>query len=272
MKLRVLAALVVVALAYFALRGGEGVRVATFNIRMYPESERQEAGAFEAIRQLGAAAVAVQEITEPQRFAKAARERLGESWRFVWPAASPAQRVGVLYDDAKWTLLSTTTHRDTLVYDGAKPAFEVRLRDREGGDELVLVVVHLKAGGDGLEIRRRQLDGLRTVVERLTDTADHVVVLGDFNSTGPQDREAIDALAEATDVEWASEDLDCTSYWTPETACVGAALDHVLASDSTDDVTARGPCESEGCAPGDRCPTFFSEVSDHCPLTVDLGD
>jgi hypothetical protein len=48
------------------------------------------------------------------------------------------------------------------------------------------------------------------------------------------------------------------------------ALDHVFTREAPDAIDARGPCEEIGCAPGDRCPAFHREVSDHCPITIDL--
>ena len=106
------------------------------------------------------------------------------------------------------------------------------------------------------------------ILRRVRDSGDRIVLLGDFNATGDADRAAIRALAEATELEWASEGVECTSYWEPD-GCRGSALDHVRSSDDAE-VVAVGPCEDVGCAPGTRCPTFFHEVSDHCPVTAEL--
>lgn len=253
-----------------ACGGSEPLRIGTFNIENYPQSERQVDGAFAAIRDLDVAALGVQEITLPEDFARAARERLGEDWRFVYPAESPAQRVGVLYDGARFELLETRTHRETLVYDGGKPMFEARLRSREDGERLRLFVVHLKAAGDGADVRRRQLHAIRPVMAEAARSGDRVVLLGDFNATGPSDRDEIAALAEAAEMDWSSRDLACTSYWDRNDGCVGSALDHVLSTEVPRVTAARGPCETEGCERRDRCPTFHHDVSDHCPVTLEL--
>lgn len=251
-------------------RDAPALRVGTFNIENYPKSQRQVEGAFDLIRSLDVAALGVQEITEPELFARAARERLGDGWRFVVPPESPLQRVGVLYDDGVLELVALETHRETIVYDGAKPMLEARLRPRAGGDALRLFVVHLKAAGDGGEVRARQLRAIRPVIDAAEESGDRVLLVGDFNATGESDRTEIAALAEATDMQWASRDLACTSYWDRRDGCVGSPLDHVLSSAVPGAIAARGPCETEGCEARDRCPTFHRDVSDHCPVTVEL--
>jgi len=257
----------VVLVLWFSARGAS--RVGTFNIENYPKSDRQEAGAFDAIRSLDAVAIGVQEITDTAAFEASARRRLGEPWRFVFADPCPKQRVGVLFDSAALALLSTRTIRETEVYTGAKPAFEARLAPR-GGDPLRLIVVHLKAGGDGISTRRDQLRALRPVVAAAMTTGDRVVLLGDFNTTSDDDRREIKALADATGLEWASKGLACTSYWNRKDGCRGTALDHVLTWRSARRIRARGPCETEGCSPGESCPIFHREVSNHCPVSVDL--
>jgi exonuclease III len=253
------------------------LRVATFNIENYPKSPRQEAGAFEAIRELEVAALGVQEIVEPAAFAEAARRRLGEPWRFVFAEGGPKQRVGVLYDGGALELLSTHTYRETeAVYPGAKPTFEARLRPKGAasffgaGEVMRLMVVHLKAQGDGVDLRRRQLAALRPVFAAAVGSGERVILLGDFNATNDSDRDELAALAGAAGAVWASQDLPCTSYWARPDGCRGSALDHVLTSARPRRVVARGPCESEGCTPGARCPIFREEVSDHCPVVVEL--
>src|SRR5207237_863745 len=110
------------------------VRVATFNIRLYPESARQVEGAFEVIRALRAEAVALQEIQDPAHLGQAARARLGPAWRFVYPATGPRQRVGVLFNEEMLALESLRSYEETVIYPGGKPALEVRLRQRSGAE------------------------------------------------------------------------------------------------------------------------------------------
>lgn len=263
--------ILVVVLALFALVARActaDVRVATFNIENFPRDEHQVRGAFAAIRELDAPVVAVQEITDPALFERAAREELGDAWRFVHDGSDHVQHVGVLYDSARFELAYARTHDEIRLGARGKPALEVRLRG--GARALRLFVVHLKAGGGFAHVRREQLRQLAAIVEDAVESWDEVVVLGDFNATGDEDRRNLARFADVTGLTWSSEPLACTSYWNRTDGCRGVALDHLFTREAPDDVRARGPCEEIGCAPSDRCPTFHREVSDHCPVTADL--
>lgn len=259
-----------VAFAWLAVDDCGAVRVVTFNIETYPRSDRQERGAFGLLAALEPQIVAVQEIVEPERFAHAARHLLGEGYRFVHTDTPQRLELGVLYDSTRFDLLRARTHEQTVIDGRGRPAFEVRLEPRDGGRPITLVVLHLKAGGEGHEERREQLRRLSPVVHALVATDDELVVLGDFNATGDRDRDLIAHFAHHHGLFWASEELACTAYWSRDDGCRGSRLDHVLTRWPPQDVTSRGPCETEGCEPGERCPAFHSEVSDHCPVSVDL--
>lgn len=252
---------------------GKPLRVGSFNIENYPKSERQIELAFEAIGELDYQALAVQEITDPRGFAREAKRRLGRHHRFVFNRRGPEHRLGVLFDTRRLKLLSTRSYQQPQIDGRGKPAFEARLRidgSEDKADVLRLIVVHLKAGGDFVDLRRQQLRALRKVLKRAKRSGERVVLLGDFNATSPEDRIEIEALAGAAKMTWASEGLECTSYWDRNDGCLGTPLDHVLTWTRPEGIAARGPCEREGCARRDRCPVFHGEVSDHCPLTVDL--
>lgn len=242
------------------------LRFATFNIENYPRSRGQEEGAFAAIRALDAHAVGLQEITDPVAFTRAAVARLGPTWRTVF-ADRPVQRVGVLYDEASLTLVGSASHPETEIYDGAKPTLEARLRASDG-TVTRMFVVHLKARGDGGDVRRAQLDALAPVVARARRSGEDVLLVGDFNATGPDDLVAIDAFASRVGLSFATRDVECTSYWNRSDGCLGVPLDHVLTSWSGR-AFAEGPCRTEGCAMRESCPAFHREVSDHCPVIVD---
>lgn len=258
-------------LALFCLvfhRSQRSVTVATFNIENFPRSERQVEGAFRAIGELDAPIIGVQEITDPPAFARYAQARLGESWRFVTHRNGPVQHLGVLYDSARYTLSYTRTHTETQIEGRHKPCLEVRLRPEGGGRAIRVFVLHLKAGGDFAAVRREQLRRLEPVLAEAVESWDDLVVLGDFNATGDADREHLAALSRRLGLHWASEPLACTAYWNRRDGCRGSALDHMLTREVSVDIAARGPCERIGCEPGDRCPVFHREVSDHCPVTA----
>lgn len=262
----VLLCLVLACLAFRVAR--REVAIATFNIENFPRNERQIEGAFDAIEALDVPIVAVQEITEPHTFALTARERLGPEWRFVHDEGRREQRVGVLFDEARYSLAYRRVHDETLVDGRGKPTLEVRLRRRGGGRAVRVFVVHFKSGGDYAPLRREQLRQLAPIVHDAVESWDEVFVLGDFNATGEEDRHNIELFAERVGLVWASEELACTAYWNRRDGCRGSQLDHVLSRELPREIAARGPCEEIGCEPGDRCPAFHREVSDHCPVSA----
>src|SRR5690606_22890712 len=105
------------------------------------------------------------------------------------------------------------THRETQLGGQGKPALEVRLRRAGSGAALRVFVVHLKAGGDSAHVRREQLRQLTPILRAAADSWDDVMLVGDFNATGHEDRATLRELALRTHLVWASEDLECTSYW-----------------------------------------------------------
>ncbi|KIG19295.1 hypothetical protein DB30_03851 [Enhygromyxa salina] len=248
-----------------------GLRVATFNIRNFPESPGQIDGAFETIKALEVPVIAVQEINDPVAFAAAAKRQLGKSWRAEFGPYAGTERPllpGVLYNGYHYELDYARLHRGTQTKGSGRPVLEVRLFDRNGGPTLRVFVVHLRAGGDGVETRRAQLQVLTGIVRRSARGGDQVIVMGDFNSTGEVDRVNLGQFAGDTGLHWTTQELGCTAYWRPQNTCLGSALDHVFTSRPAGEAVARGPCESVGCEPGESCPVFYDQVSDHCPVTV----
>jgi endonuclease/exonuclease/phosphatase family metal-dependent hydrolase len=244
------------------------LKVGSFNIESFPQSERQVRGAFAALAALELDAVALQEITDPAAAAAAAARHLGRSWRAVFCQTCPEHRLGVLYDTDRLELLGTEEYPQLVLYPGARPAFEARLEG--AGRVLRIIVVHLKAGGDGGAVRERQLRALRPILQAAVASGDDVVLAGDFNSTADADRAAIAELAAATRTHWASREIECTCYWQRRESCFGAALDHVLTSRAGAEVSVGGGCADVGCQPGASCPSYRREVSDHCPVRVEL--
>lgn len=244
------------------------LRVATFNIEYYPKSEAQAERALDVIASLDAPIVAVQEITAPYHLANLARTRLGDSWRLT--VVNHRFATGVLFDARRFTHVATHTHTSTIVFPAAIPVLEVHFDEVATGECLRVFVVHWKAGGEHYPTRKRQMDAFAPILESARGAGDRIVVLGDFNATSDDDRLRIAALAKGAGVEWATRAVGCTCFWQRERDCVGSALDHVLTTERVRHVRTAGACAG-GCPTTDRCPAWRDEVSDHCPVVVDLG-
>jgi endonuclease/exonuclease/phosphatase family metal-dependent hydrolase len=266
------------------------LRVATYNIENFPQSQAQVIGAFALIEQTKAPIIGVQEITDAARFEAEARARLGSAWRFAYIPESkgadaaadaytgtdaevtapnrPRQLQGVLYDSGRYTLRATTRHDDTRTDPHGRPTLEAHLVPVGwcAGPAARVLVVHLRAGSEGQPTRALQYKALRAIVERVTAHGDPVVLLGDFNATEQADLADLADLAQATSLRWTTQAVPCTAFWRRDKDCPSSRLDHILSSQRAAEVVAIGACRSHGCKTQDRCPADSYTISDHCPV------
>jgi len=171
-----------------------------------PRSDEDYAAIGAYVRELGVAALGVQEICgeEPLRKVAAAA---GPTWRGVlgtsgqWTDGKTQQGVGFLYDDARLELL----HCEELLdfpseLDGVnvfhrKPVTAC-FRHRATGADFRAVVVHLKAGRKDRDLQKRRAEAgeLRRWIgglQRRRGEDGDIVLLGDFNSTYGDDPERL---------------------------------------------------------------------------------
>jgi endonuclease/exonuclease/phosphatase family metal-dependent hydrolase len=270
-----LLACVAIAVMFVSSAREAPIRIATFNIRNFPEHEWHSHGTFAAIADLGVPVVAVQEVRDVARFEIDAMRYLGPQWRSEFDAnVGSSQRLGLVYDGDVYEFVDKTSHAEVGVKGEQRPALEVRLRARDGDRYLRVFVVHLKAGGKqtDIDLRRQQLKVLAAIVGRaMKESNDEIVVLGDFNAASKKaDRAQLSRFARTTKLSWASDKLKCTAYWLPNGRCDSSALDHVFTRRPSKSIAARGPCEKFGCSPGESCPSFHEWVSDHCPVVAEF--
>ncbi len=248
------------------------LRIATFNIEDFPKDDRQIDGAFAELAALDAPIIGVQEIMNPRAFEGAMRETLGADWQVAFePFVDIGYRhTGVLFDRRRFSLISSTTHDETKLGGNHKSVLDVRLQPADDGTPIRVLVVHLKAGGDGREIRARQHIELRRIVSEARWSNDRIVVLGDFNATDDvEDRDDLASLARRTGLDWSTEPLACSAFWRRNDGCPRSRLDHILAW-KTGTVSVAGACATAGCEYEDSCPLYSREISDHCPVIVEL--
>ena len=242
------------------------VKIATFNIENFPKSSKQIAGAFEEIQRLDAPIIAVQEITNTEVFMSAARRRLGAQWKFEFVETGSVldHRIGVLFDSARVKHVKTRRHDETMLEGQHKPVLDVELVHQ--GRHIRVLVVHFKAGGENHPVRRRQYAALKKVIAKVKRDGMPIVLLGDFNATGEADREDLARV----ELNWLSEPLQCSAFWKQDDGCPRSRLDHVLSTQNAREVHAAGGCAESGCGWQDRCPLYAEDVSDHCPVVVEI--
>lgn len=271
--------IVVLALVLFGIRvachdAPRPLRIATFNIEDFPKDDRQIAGAFAELAALDAPIVGVQEIMDPRAFTMAMRSSLGVEWQVAFePFVELGYRhIGVLFDRRRFTLSAVTTHDETMLGGDHKRVLDVRLAPVEGGTPVRILVVHLKAGGDvrDREIRQRQHRALRDIIKMVSRSGDRIAVLGDFNATHDvEDRGDLAALSNSSGLAWSTEPLACSAFWRRDDGCPRSRLDHVFTWESGK-ATAAGACATSGCDWQNSCPVYSREISDHCPVVVEL--
>ncbi len=245
------------------------LRFATFNIEDWPQDRRQIDGGFDLIEGLDLDLLAVEEITEPDRFRAEARARLGKAWEFVHTSGRgyPRHRTGVLYDSRDFYVVSIAVHDETRRAGGPQPILDVRLHRRATGQIVQVMVAHLRCCTEGRPSREAEHAALRDVIARHHRAGEALIVMGDFNATEPGDRDDLGRLARDAKLTWATESLPCSAFWQRADDCPTSRLDHVLTSLPVGEVRAAGAC-AEGCQVRDRCPLYRDQVSDHCPVVV----
>lgn len=285
-------------------REAGGARMATWNLRWFPDGTMPTSGARPkptnlawvacAIRYLDVDVLALEEILTHDR-AKAALSEVvarlnalsGGDWRAaIDPCESPnAQHQGFLYD-AKRVRASHLRHFDWREGDrcnlSRRPAY-VGYFELASGLDVHVAAVHAKSGEDGRSYDLRaealgELDRLRDEAARVRPDAD-VVVLGDFNTMGSRERgkdateeiSALDAIVAREGFRRVRTDLFCSEYHQGE----GKLLDQVLVSRAMDEAktaraTVSGYCAALRCRPTSAIPRAQVELSDHCPVVIDL--
>lgn len=287
-------------------RRARGVaRVATWNLRWFPDGTMPGGGGAPkptnlawvacSVLALDVDVLAVEEILTHAR-AKAAldtvlqrmNELSGGDWRAeIAPCPGDrSQHQGFVFDASR-TSASRFRNFDWRETDHCnmtrRPAFVGHFALASGLD-LDLAAVHAKSGVDGesYDTRKEALGQLRRLASsRATETRDDdLVVLGDFNTMGSEDRKTdgtaeiaeLDAHARAGGFRRVRSDLYCSEYSRGE----GGLLDHVLVSSSmseaktTSRATVSGYCAALRCRPTSTMPRAYTELSDHCPMIVDL--
>ncbi len=279
-----LAALLLVAAAAYALmpRREQGLRVATFNIRGFGRENTDEDRLVEILDGLGADVLAVQEIQDPERFARVVGRMRGRRAVALSRCGGRSDmRVGFVWDAERVAFAGSdefpelAPDRDGGCRLGQRPGLLGYFR--AGNSSFELLVVHLAARGDPemAALRRRQWE--RAFAIAATRRAP-LAILGDTNSTGFLDdkygeRSFLRERAARAGMRIVTEGLPCSEYFSVGNTLQPSMLDHVVV---TPDFPARGGahvggyCVETACRPLDArdVPWDHVTVSDHCPVSV----
>ncbi|MEB2310407.1 MAG: hypothetical protein OZ921_01260 [Sorangiineae bacterium] len=285
-------------------------RLGTWNLRWFPDGRpgtRPKEGQGQdlewlacSIAWLGVDALAVQEIKRYPGARERAAEliaRLDVHTKGAWQLRlddcpnDAVQHVGILYDARKVRAGDFETYGALNPHGEAcagslRPGFGAYLRWPRGLD-LTFVSVHLKSGPGArdAELRRRSIASFGTVVDQIHANrrdAD-VVFAGDFNTMGCEScRPSLTSASEIDDLPLAAAlhrvpaEGSCSEYYDGR----GGLLDHFVVTSALRTLSRGGGARVSGfCAaaaceslPRRRMPEAYTELSDHCPLILDLDD
>lgn len=263
---------------------GDRTRIVTWNLHNFPGADQDLPRLRERLHDLDADLLAVQEIHDP-----AALAELLPGWQLHLSehGGRGHQRLGIALDPAALELLAPIREHAELTLNGhVRPAVSAHLRVH-GGPDFHVVVVHLKAKGDGYPLRRRQWPLLADLARDLLHRDPDLVLLGDFNATGPVGGSADDELAalEATLAPLGLRRLHpsepCSAYWDgarrdawQEPSLLDlvwvAGLEHAVGPVHPLHHCARHHCQAFRSTPAYPEPDF-ADLSDHCPVALDFA-
>jgi endonuclease/exonuclease/phosphatase family metal-dependent hydrolase len=283
------------------------LRVAHWNVRNFPLSERPPrpgqgyatrtniCDLETALAGLDAHILGLTEIRDTKRLPRVLRRAAGRRYDVVTSnrGGRGGLRLAIAWDADRLAQASVAGDIDSVaIRPTLRPGFWVRLKDPASPDREILVVqLHLKAGPKGVEDRRLQV---RALVEWLdtavaADPPFGLVVQGDFNVVGGSGLSAedewrrVDAVLSRVGLARLPSAQPCSMYWEgpgePDDRYLPSLLDvtYIRGFDGLQSSEAESwlHCRRLNCdplisAPGREDATFY-DVSDHCPVTVDLG-
>ena len=276
---------------------GDHFRVVSWNLANFrgAASDHDLDRIREVIAELDPDVIAVQEIKDREALAAILPEY---ELRISDKGGRGRQLLGVAWRRDRVELVEAKEHAELSIGGRVRPAFAAYLRGRDQGPDLWIVVVHLKAMPDGIELRRQQWPMLVELAATLDEgeapaTDTDLIVLGDFNTTGPREAgrgaPAIEQAELATVLESAGlrrlvNETGCTAYYD------GQRRDAWKEASEIDLVWARGlkeslqsdakvhsgtHCAAKRCEDARSTEAYplhdYAHVSDHCPVIVDLA-
>jgi endonuclease/exonuclease/phosphatase family metal-dependent hydrolase len=246
-----------------------------------------------ALAGLDADVIGFAEITDGRRFPPVLR-RSGGDRRFKLAQSRHggrrAQRLAIAWDADVLEMVGQPIEiREVALTQGLRPGFAVGLRRLDDAFQFTAIQLHLKSRREGYSTRMEQHAELVEWIDRFTAEtgARPIVVMGDFNTVGSdrnapwQEIEEVDEIYAEIGCARVPNSTGCTEYWEGGGPADGiqkaSLLDLVYLCGFEGAVPqarswlhcARADCEDLVSRPGEEDGTFW-DVSDHCPVTVDL--
>jgi endonuclease/exonuclease/phosphatase family metal-dependent hydrolase len=276
---------------------GDRMRVVSWNLENFSgaasghDLERMR----EIIEQLDPDVLAVQEIKDPEALAS-----LLPGWEIALSHAGGRgdQLLGVAVRPDRVALLDRAEHPQLSLDGRVRPGFSVYLRGHEGGPDFRLVVVHLKAMPDAIDLRREQWPVLATIAHDGLSSGPgagdrDLLIVGDFNTTGPSgagargpatEQEELARVLAPAELRRLPNASGCTAYYDGQRRDAWqepSEIDLVWARDLAESLEPDTQVRSGTHCAEERCRDFrssdaypvrdYESISDHCPVVLDLA-
>lgn len=267
------------------------IRVATFNIEMFPRLCTDRTAVAHTIAEIDADVLAIQEIVDAaalrEVLAEASREH-GRDWQLVLGACGGdgvSVTTGVAWDASRVRLVDARSFPG-LMPDGdgecgTDQAATLAVVETSEADRLAVLSVHLRPFPENFDERKRQWPRVLAILDDAEDRWDaDAIALGDYNTTGfsgkpTEERDFVEDVVARAGMELLTGELACTEYWQPLppfSDVVPSLLDHAVTTGGDWDaprvmgLCARLRCEARARPAMDP---HWRTVSDHCPVVLD---
>ena len=282
------------------------ITISSYNIRMYGKSgeNTDQAKLKEILTEMNSDLIGVQEIVSVPKL----KSFISSNFKNYAVAMSKcggagSQKLGVIYDTTKLELvkmieddsISNPKNNPQNEFEddvlgcrsSLRPLVIAFFKERKTQQSLVAMVVHLKAGGSSTSYRKRaqQYKMLQSIYKQYEQKYSRIVMLGDFNTTGFDDRtEDYDhfmSMVTGMNAYDSSQNIACTSYWSgnswDDNIEEPSLLDHILLSNDLSNskkmqFRVGAHCKQVSCAEAtyDDLGVTYQNVSDHCPISVTI--
>ena len=280
-------------------------RVATWNIRFFPQPTTDADRVAEIILGIDADVLAVQEITDAnelqevidtvnarssRRHEQEGRRERDYDFRLTATGGGGGQFVGIIFDRNAAQLISPQDLTSLRMSPGLRPALHATVRSRRGGLDFQIIANHTDSGRNAGDYQNRQdfSAALATEIDNRASADADYVVLGDLNTMGRSSSGGVTLIQAEQELAIMDRALwemglrrlpaepPCSEYFQQE----GGLLDHIIVSVAMREVPVNaiarvfGYCRLLQCRPYDPAaePRDFTTASDHCPVVVDLID
>lgn len=267
---------------------GAALRVATWNLRNFPDPAQDQGRLRDRLHDLDADLLALQEIHDP-----GALQALLPGWTIALSERGGRghQRLGVAFDpEALESIEPAHEHPELSMRGHVRPGFSVYLRAHNGGPDFHVLVVHLKAMSDGYSLRTQQWSLLAGLAGDLLRSDPDLIILGDFNATGPAggtpqaELAALEAILAPLGLRRLAATEPCSAYWDGARRDAWqepSLLDLVWIAGLREGLDADAQVRPLHHCARHHCQSFrstsaypepdFADLSDHCPVVLDLA-